>query len=325
MQINSLEDLKNLNCPPLVINKINIAEEYPELIFERNLDSTDERFKIDHSNEQLETGIITLKTYETDLLLPYDFTHNEETYKSYNNLIDYLVTYRSAHLLQITLRFGVKVLKKSDEQHLHDIIIQRLDLCFRYDFSDKKWKQAQQDVFATERAEIEKYKDSEEFAKITKNYMIAMSMIHNDSKLYLNQKIIKNGLKEFYEIKNILNEISDKHKELLNNDVDRIFNVMALMNDDSLDAIEKSNAKSDSTLHLRKPGYYVDNNRFYPNILRFYQLTQKADEYRSEKSLIDLNDFLLDFHTKRINTRKNAHFIDMSSADFTTSYKHYFI
>jgi len=52
--------------------------------------------------------------------------------------------------------------------------------------------------------------------------MVAMSMILDDSKLYSNQNFIKESLKEFYEIKNILNEITDKHKELLDNEFDKI-------------------------------------------------------------------------------------------------------
>ena len=290
-ELRNLADLERYKCPKLDLVENNIAESHKELIFCPELsDNQGDLFRSEFDSETLKQGKIIIKTFNTDQLLPFSYQHRNQSYPSYSNFISCTKEYDTLHLMKIKIEQGVRVLKPNDHQHFHDLVLQSVVHHFYYDFDDPegapRWKIAKRiDAWEEERSAIETFKKSHIVSNIIKNYFLAHDLMKDREYLQFNFPDIFRKLMDFYQLKNLLNEINDEHFILLKQQIDAISGRMINISmEDSLE-YKKTEQYSQIHNHFTKDAYFVANEKAYPNTPLFFRLHQQAKEFRSDHEI----------------------------------------
>lgn len=286
--IRSLDDLKRYKCPKIEIVEVDVAKILPELKYVAELPLDHEEFKSEYDKKLLNENIIKIKTFKTDSLLPLRITHRGLSYPSYGNSVDYQVAYNSANLLKIDLIYGFNVLKQNDERFYTPIITNRNSLYFRYDIDDPKprWKRVQDvGIWNKWMEEIEAFKKLST-ASIVRGYFEGMETLENLEQFRLHNETAIQKIKDFLVYKNVLNELSEPHFELLMSSIDRVAPNL------------KSNEETQvfaSRKHLLRIGYHVKDGTAYPSLQHFYDLSQKAKSPRKKEILEKIEEGVLKY------------------------------
>lgn len=342
----SIDSLKSRKSPELIIRELDVRNEIPDIMYMVDIPKNYLRVGVDR--EQLLTKEIFIPVLDLDELLPLSYTHIKQvgkaeqfrrSYDSYSNYLRYSILYRKANLLKFKFEQGVKVLKETDEQFFSYVPTKEIEYNLIYESSEGRWKQLPSDwAFLEKVREIQKELRSNEvsslirdFFKFRREYAGTLHDVNIDfsSALSYANKLISN-LGEYYELQNILCEISDRNLELIQEDISkiqkRIETCELIVQDTTLPRHTQFerfiSLKSALDSFFKEDGYWVEQDEkglnIYPNASRLFTTRQKSESSRTPQQKNYLKEFLL---FKAQKTSEKCQFINMVDVNFSTEFK----
>ncbi|MGO4185400.1 hypothetical protein AB4Z17_29975 [Paenibacillus sp. TAF43_2] len=330
----SLEQLEALSCKRLTIQKRKFnSEQLEDFKWREKLDSTMKEFYVDHSNAALKQGFIELPVFDDDEMIDYSIMHKGVYYESKANLVEYKIRYSFLGFMHLTLYYGYKVLKRSDEKFLDTIHSESIDMYFYFDYVLGHWKKSSdKEGWIKSRDLLERQKNNEQLSAAREFYALreAFIMHQNINKLKTSQsgswdmcfgalKNVLNSTLSYQETKHFVNKISDGQYGKIKGQIEDTLSYIECARkkmaegEDDMKYIE--GAVREVKRIILEPGYWVIGYDIYPNVAEQYILIQKADSNRNHGSKDDLKRIILNLVLVELpNTFKmEDNFITMSN------------
>lgn len=314
----SLDFLKSKKAPfPLRIREMDLLNIAPEL--KKKLELPSNLFEIDRTRNQLEQKEIFVPVFEVNKMFPiqYEQKRNGEvigSYPSFANFIDFEVTYRKGNLLKIIHKKGVKVLKPTDEKFTSEIIEEKIEYHFQFDFEENRWKFIQDiPIFEKLKEELEDNIKSEEVLNLIDEFFNLIDTYH--SNLLKTNAVNASGVPEkikgyfkttiaYLEFQNIVGALEDINLELIKTKINQL-EIAVGENEKQIGKISDYKIRDNfstiiSRIHelFTLEGYWIIDNDIYPSIGAFHSSMQKASYNRTPQYKRNLKKALLAWHQK---------------------------
>lgn len=322
------EHIKKLKCPQLVVKSIEIDD--VKVKWGGQIEPDNDLFLVNHSREQLETGIVYFPSFTDEEMTGIPFSNYEKDgpvqYQTHCNYSDHFVEYQKCHLVKVVQRFGVKVLKTTEEKFCTKIKKESTAFHFMYSFDEKRWIYLKdpEEIFKAEKDKIDFFCNSQAYRNMHMHYFADRKFVNRmiqssdflDTQTYrekLNNinKLITSS-KTFLEMKNYLGEIPDYTYEKMTDSIIelsqskdklekrtsnlKLMNSLKKTNDtDNENAliIKYADILTDTKKTYFTPGYWISNGEIYPNIGEFYNLSQVSETNRNEETKFRLKKQIL--------------------------------
>ncbi|MFC5602442.1 hypothetical protein [Sporosarcina koreensis] len=322
------DKIKELKCPELLITTREVDSE--DVKWGGLIDRGCVNFAVNHSREQLTIRkMLQIPIFSDEEMtgIPYIETKREKQIEhgTHCNYVDYCIEYQKVHLVKVSQRFGVKVLKQTEEKFCNKIKLGANVFHFMYDFEEKRWRfQQKPERFEEEKSKIDEFCKSVEVRELHKHYFQARKLVKREvqstvlrgdatyREVLLNFKKLIDASKPFFELKNHLRELSDFAYEKMVPIIGEIEKKLSDLTDQTerlnlLDAVRQSNRSGEENKLIEQyadflnrmknsfysPGYWINGVEIYPNICEFYNLSQKATTNRNEDTKQQLKKKIL--------------------------------
>jgi len=320
--------IKELKCPQLVVKSIEIDD--GEVKWGGQIDPDNDLFRVDHSREQLETGIVYFPSFTDEEMTGIPISNYEKDgpveYQTHCNYCDYFIEYQKCHLVKVVQCFGVKVLKTSEEKFCTKIAKEKTKFHFMYSFDEKRWIYLKdpEEIFKAEKEKIDFFCASQAYRDMHMSYFSDRKLVNRliqSIDFVANQtyrKTLDNidqlltSSKNFLDMKNYLGEIPDYSHEKMTDSINKL-----ILTKDNLeqrtenlklmDSLRKTNDTVDENSLITRysdfltetkrtyftPGYWIKDDETYPNIGELYNLSQISETNRNEDTKFRLKKQIL--------------------------------